>query len=630
MKFNLRCKNKYLQFFSLVFLVGCPSLAFSGDGKSSGVEKPLVVVMPIENGSQTLPDEVTSKATEYLRGLIAASEEFVVVGQGRQSKKLKNLIQSKKEESYKECYDESCQISLGKALSADTLIRTKITHFSRCILNIEVIDLAKEASIVAAQKEFSCKENDLKGAIDELSTKISEGFEQRSQQDQDWEPGEASVGILKVSTEPSGMSVFIDGTEVGKSPISREVKAGRHGVRVEEECRDSLSKTIEVTRSGNHEVNFAPEPKPAGVEVHVQTEEKEAVSGKVLANGKELGTAPGRFKLSSCTEELKIKASGYPEISKKISLEPKKTKKITVTLASKTNLSRKAQQCFESGDYQCAKKWAKTGCDEGAAVSCFLLGRIWFTGKLGTKDLEQSAVFHQKACDKGHSKSCLTLALQYTKGLGVKKKMKTAITLYKKACREGRPLACYSSGKIYEKGKGVTVSQSKARDWYGVGCKKGGVKSCYELGTYQEHGQAGSVDYERSRNSYEKACAGENMRSCYNLGQFYESGRGGKKEFSKAINLYKKACKADILRACHKLGFFYSQGEGVEHDNERAREYWKKACEGGLSQTCNNLGGLYEYGAGVPKDVQRARRLYKKACESGSKKGCENLKRIQK
>lgn len=69
------------------------------------------------------------------------------------------FVKETKIQSYDECYDEACQIELGRALSATHVLRASLLRFgSRCVLNAELVDLAQEVSIAAASSQGGCEE----------------------------------------------------------------------------------------------------------------------------------------------------------------------------------------------------------------------------------------------------------------------------------------------------------------------------------------------------------------------------------------------------------------------------------------------------------------------------------------
>lgn len=133
--------------------------------------KSKLAVMEIEDMSKSLDEIVLSKAAEYLRGEFVNSGSFIVIAKERQEKeKIKQL----KKESYSLCKDKKCQIPLGQALSADTILRTNINHFGGIYtINTELIDLAKEATVKGAQFKFDGSEKGLRESIDKIVVKMT-------------------------------------------------------------------------------------------------------------------------------------------------------------------------------------------------------------------------------------------------------------------------------------------------------------------------------------------------------------------------------------------------------------------------------------------------------------------------
>jgi len=139
-----------------------------------------LAVMEIEDRSGKFSKEVISNATEYLRSKMVSSNKYVVISKDRQQKQ---LIKEEKKESHKECYDQSCRIQLGQALSADTILAGSITKFGGMFtLTVEIIDLAKEATIQGAEAEFENMEKGLKTAIEEIAEQLITGRKRSSVQ----------------------------------------------------------------------------------------------------------------------------------------------------------------------------------------------------------------------------------------------------------------------------------------------------------------------------------------------------------------------------------------------------------------------------------------------------------------
>ena len=134
-------------------------------------DKQKLAVMEFEDRSGNLSAKTLSDATEYIRGAFVASNKFIVIAKERQEKV---MIAEMKRESYKACNDKNCQIPLGQALSADTILRTTINFFgSVYTITSELIDLAKEATVVGAKQKFNGSEQSLMEALDRIVVQIA-------------------------------------------------------------------------------------------------------------------------------------------------------------------------------------------------------------------------------------------------------------------------------------------------------------------------------------------------------------------------------------------------------------------------------------------------------------------------
>lgn len=138
-------------------------------------EKLRLAVMEFEDRSKSLSKQMLSDATEYLRGALIAANKYIVIASERQSQA---MVKNMKKESYKECNDKNCQIQLGQALSADTILRTTITRLGKTfVIASELIDLEKEATVVGAREKYDGSEESLSSALDNIAEKVIAVYE---------------------------------------------------------------------------------------------------------------------------------------------------------------------------------------------------------------------------------------------------------------------------------------------------------------------------------------------------------------------------------------------------------------------------------------------------------------------
>ena len=133
-------------------------------------EKLRLAVMEFEDRSGKISKQTLSDATEYVRASIISSNTYIVISKERQEQE---MIKEMKKESYKACNDKNCQIPLGQALSADTIMRTTITFFGGVYtISSELIDLEKEATIIGAKKNYDGSEESMREALDFIVEKV--------------------------------------------------------------------------------------------------------------------------------------------------------------------------------------------------------------------------------------------------------------------------------------------------------------------------------------------------------------------------------------------------------------------------------------------------------------------------
>ena len=152
--------------FCLIFLLLFSTLIVFADDD----EKLKLAVMEFEDLSGKLQAKTLSEATEYIRGKLVSSNKYVVIAKERQEKA---MIREMRKESNKLCNDKNCQIPLGQALSADTILRTTISFFGGTYtITSELIDLAKEATVKGATESFNGEEKELKTALDSIVSQL--------------------------------------------------------------------------------------------------------------------------------------------------------------------------------------------------------------------------------------------------------------------------------------------------------------------------------------------------------------------------------------------------------------------------------------------------------------------------
>ena len=103
--------------------------------------------------------------TEYLSAQVGQKLRYKVAPR----EQLRERLGATKKESYKQCYDRSCQIEMGKALAANKTVSTTLIRIgSKCVFNATVMDLKTEAADLSASATGECNEDALLKSVGEV------------------------------------------------------------------------------------------------------------------------------------------------------------------------------------------------------------------------------------------------------------------------------------------------------------------------------------------------------------------------------------------------------------------------------------------------------------------------------
>ena len=121
-----------------------------------------VAVVPVALGAESgLGAEDVEKFTEFLDASVGA-RGFKMVARSEVRLEADRLRQ----ESYKDCYDESCQIEVGKAVAAQKVVIARWYRIaSSCTLSLKLLDLRTLLATTVLEEDYPCTEAGLQKAI---------------------------------------------------------------------------------------------------------------------------------------------------------------------------------------------------------------------------------------------------------------------------------------------------------------------------------------------------------------------------------------------------------------------------------------------------------------------------------
>lgn len=113
----------------------------------------VVAVFGLRDAASILKEEERAQLTRYLAAQIATGGRLLVVPEAE----LLKALRQEKAESYRECYDEACQIEIGRELAANKSLLTELVKLgSGCALVATLYDLERSTTEQATTERGAC------------------------------------------------------------------------------------------------------------------------------------------------------------------------------------------------------------------------------------------------------------------------------------------------------------------------------------------------------------------------------------------------------------------------------------------------------------------------------------------
>lgn len=140
---------------------------------------------------------------------------------------------------------------------------------------------------------------------------------------------------VTVKVEGAPATVFVDGEEVGKSPLAEPILLGpgKHVIRGVREGDPDSEQAFELASGGALEVvlSFKPKAPQGPVEISIETDPKDAV---LMLDGKLAGLSPTKVELPPGTHELIVELDGYQSTRTDVVVEPGKPRTVKLKLVA--------------------------------------------------------------------------------------------------------------------------------------------------------------------------------------------------------------------------------------------------------------------------------------------------------
>jgi TPR repeat protein len=597
-------------------------------------EQPIVAVFDVENKGATLNNDSIDRLTNYLCSLLAERGYRIIP-----RVQIKERLQDEKKNTFKTCFDESCQIELGKELAAEKTLQSQIIRLGRgCKISITVFDLRQATSDIAATVSGECNEDSLAMMFEEAVDKIL-----------------SKKGTLIIDSN----SITIKDTWAHLCPkdptrcleqahnLKRERKSDKAYVcAVFSEYHAHKIGNWKLAREGRLiqqelEKSYMPHLSDLRASLAKECENNESLAcliyGKVLAyidnkpedavtvleplcnSGLSMACLDLSDLLTGDSSDIKDAEKALEYLTKLCDEgNPRGCLKLSKHYFSGNGIQQKPSRGLEL---------LQMACDSGELEACHGAGVALEYYFKGSRAMNLVAFdLYRKACDGGIMASCCKLGTIYHEGSITKQDRPRAVDLYKKSCNSGEMVCCALLALYFKDGIVVAKDINKAAILFEKACYGGEALACQFLGLIYNNGGENITDHKRASVFFEKACDEGQVLSCAELGKQYLNGMGVAKDSKRAYTLFDRACNGGDVWSCGFLGTVYLEGSEVSKDPVRAANYFDIACKGGEYSCCFILGVLYQEGDGVPADDVRAKELLKRACEGGIKEACKDSK----
>lgn len=183
---------------------------------------PIVAVFEVQDKGAPLSERARDALTDFLAARLTSTGAYRTVPRSQIRERLTRL----KTESYKDCYDQACQIELGRELAAEKAVSTRVAVLAgRCQVTLELYDLSSAATEFAHTARSDCSEAGLFAAMNESIRFLAAWTMQRAPAPP--APRASRSATVYIRSLPPGADVVIDGEPKGVTPQRLTLEGGR-------------------------------------------------------------------------------------------------------------------------------------------------------------------------------------------------------------------------------------------------------------------------------------------------------------------------------------------------------------------------------------------------------------------
>ncbi len=132
----------------------------------------VLAVFPIHDKSKASKPSEIDPLSDLLASEVVRRTAFKVIPRGE----IEALLRTEKNKSFESCYDEGCQIELGRELAASKVLKTQLLKIGdRCVFTSTLYDLATAAADWAHTEKSGCNSAELLAAVENIAAALGAG-----------------------------------------------------------------------------------------------------------------------------------------------------------------------------------------------------------------------------------------------------------------------------------------------------------------------------------------------------------------------------------------------------------------------------------------------------------------------
>ena len=299
-----------------------------------------IAVLELSNPARLSKQEVTY-LSDLIRQLASSklAQEFLVMDKA-------NILTLLPPDIDLETCVGQCAVETGRLLQAAYIITGDILRFGKQLrITIKVHD-TRSGQLIGSEIASGKEIMEMEIAIQEAGKKLLQRLIKKSKPLRKMineqtvkklssasSTFQSQVATLEVSTVPDDLRYKIN-KEVYEEGVEEEIIVGKtYQVIAADPCFESSGEEVITERSGDIiKVDLQPKSLLATLDLKSHSQQGEPVEAEVYVDGKKLGKTPGTYKVSICSETVRLSHPIYGDASQDLTLNKGEHKQITMLL----------------------------------------------------------------------------------------------------------------------------------------------------------------------------------------------------------------------------------------------------------------------------------------------------------